>query len=125
MQTIGRKAIRKFATLALLLALVLLQSLWARQARADAIDGHWCHADGRLMSIAGPHIVTPQGSEIGGDYRRHFFTYHVPAAEPAAGTVVFMAQLNEQTIHVRRGADLATAEAAAPETWHRCSAAVS
>jgi hypothetical protein len=125
MQTIGRKAIRKFATLALLLALVLLQSLWARHARADAIDGHWCHADGRLMNIAGPRIVTPQGSEIGGDYRRHFFTYHVPAAEPAAGTVVFMAQLNEQTIHVRRGADLATAKAAAPETWHRCSAVVS
>jgi hypothetical protein len=99
----GRKAIRKFATLTLLLALVLLHSLWAKHARADAIDGHWCHADGRLMSIAGPRIVTPRGSEIGGDYRRHFFTYHVPAAEPAAGTVVFMTQLNEQTIHVRRG----------------------
>ncbi len=125
MQTMGRKATRKFATLALLLAVALLQSLWARHARADAIDGHWCHADGRLMSIAGSRIVTPQGSEISGDYRRHFFTYHVPAAEPVAGTVVFMTQLNEQTIHVRRGADLATAETAAPETWHRCSAEVS
>jgi len=121
----GRKAIRKLAPPALLLALVLLQSFWAGHARADAIDGHWCHADGRLISIAGPRIVTPQGSELSGDYRRHFFTYHVPAAEPAAGTVVFMAQLNEQTIHVRRGADLTTAEAAAPETWRRCSAAVS
>lgn len=120
-----RKAIRKFATLALLPALVLLQPLWAGHARADAIDGHWCHSDGRLMSIAGPHIVTPRGSEISGDYRRHYFTYQVPASEPAAGTVVFMAQLNEQTIHVRRGADLAAAEAAAPETWHRCSAEVS
>ena len=125
MQTLRRKGTRKFATLALLLAVALLQSLWARHARADAIDGHWCHADGRLMSIAGPRIVTPQGSEISGDYRRHFFTYHVPAAEPAAGTVVFMTQLNEQTTHVRRGADLATAETAAPETWHRCSAEVS
>ncbi len=125
MQTLRRKGTRKFATLALLLAVTLLQSLWARHARADAIDGHWCHADGRLISIAGPRIVTPQGSEISGDYRRHFFTYHVPAAEPAAGTVVFMTQLNEQTTHVRRGADLATAETAAPETWHRCSAEVS
>ena len=125
MQTLRRKGTRKFATLALLLAVALLQSLWARHARADAIDGHWCHADGRLISIAGPRIVTPQGSEISGDYRRHFFTYHVPAAEPAAGTVVFMTQLNEQTTHVRRGADLATAETAAPETRHRCSAEVS
>ncbi len=125
MRSMGRKAIRKIANLALLLALVVLQSLWTGQARADAIDGHWCHADGRLISIAGPRVVTPQGSEISGDYRRHFFTYHVPAVEPAAGTVVYMAQLNEQTVHLRRGADLATAEAAAPETWRRCSAAVS
>ncbi len=125
MQTMGRKAARGIVTLASLLALVLLQSPWARHAWADAIDGHWCYADGRLMSITGPRIVTPQGSEISGDYRRHFFTYHVPAAEPAAGTVVFMTQLNEQTIHVRRGADLATAETAAPETWRRCSAEMS
>ncbi len=125
MQTMGRKATRKLANLAFLLALVLLQPLWARHARADAIDGHWCHADGRLLSIAGPRIVTPLGSEVSGDYRRHFFTYHVPAAEPAAGTVVFMTQLNEQTIHVRRGADLTTSEAAAPETWRRCSAEMS
>ncbi len=125
MHTMGRKATRRIVTLALLLGLVLLQSLWARHARADAIDGHWCYADGRLMSITGPRIVTPQGSEISGDYRRHFFTYHVPAAEPAVGTVVFMNQLNEQTIHVRRGADLATAETAAPETWRRCSAEMS
>lgn len=125
MQTMGRTAIRKIATFALLLALVLLQPLWARHARADAIDGHWCHADGRLISIAGPRAITPRGSEIGGDYRRHTFTYLVPAAEPAAGSVVFMAQLNEEKIHVRRGADLAAAEAAAPETWLRCSAKVS
>ena len=121
----GRKATRRIVTLASLLALVLLQSLWARHAWADAIDGHWCYADGRLMSITGPRIVTPQGSEISGDYRRHFFTYHVPATEPSAGTVVFMTQLNEQTIHVRRGDDLVTAEIATPETWHRCSAEVS
>jgi hypothetical protein len=36
-----------------------------------------------------------------------------------------MTQQNEQLIHVRRGADLATAETAAPETWRRCSAEVS
>ena len=66
MQTMRRKTIRKFATLALLLALVLLQPLWAGRAQADAIDGHWCHADGRLTSIAGSRIVTPRGSEISG-----------------------------------------------------------
>jgi hypothetical protein len=125
MQTIGQASMRNFAILASLLAPLLLQLLWANEARADAIDGHWCHPDGRLMSIAGPRIITPQGSEISGDYRRHLFTYHVPAGEPAAGTVVFMTQLNQQTIQVRRGADLAAAKVAAPETWQRCSARVS
>jgi hypothetical protein len=124
-QIVGRRATRKVAALALLLALALVQTLWVGHARADAIDGHWCHADGRQMSIAGPRIVTPRGSDISGDYRRHYFTYHVPASEPAAGTVVFMAQLNEQTIHVRRGTDQAAAAAGAPETWHRCSDVIS
>ena len=125
MQTERQKVTRNIAPMTLLFALVLMQSIWSRHAQADAIDGHWCHTDGRLISIAGARGVTPQGNEIDGDYRRHYFTYDVPAAEPAAGTVVFMAQLNEQTIHVRRGADLTAAEAAAPETWRRCSAAVS
>ncbi len=118
--------LRRFTIPALASFVLLLTiTLPGGPARADAIDGHWCHAEGGLMSIAGPSIVTPRGRETSGDYRRHFFTYHVPASEPAAGSVVFMTQLDEQTVQVRRGADLAAAEAAAPEIWRRCSAKVS
>ena len=127
MKTIRRFAVPSLVTALLLAPIVLLLAiaLPGGPARADAIDGDWCHAKGGLMSIAGPAIVTPRGSETSGDYRRHFFTYHVPANEPAAGSVVFMTQLNEQTIQVRRGADLAAAEAADPEIWRRCLAKVS
>ncbi len=31
-------------------------------ARADAIDGDWCQADGRHMTIRGPEITTPGGN---------------------------------------------------------------
>jgi hypothetical protein len=33
-------------------------------ARADQIDGHWYHADGRNLSIEGSMIITPGGNEI-------------------------------------------------------------
>jgi len=30
---------------------------------ADAIDGDWCRADGKRMTIRGPAIVTPGGQK--------------------------------------------------------------
>ena len=44
----------------ILLALPLL-ALSGGTALADAIDGDWCHGDGRRLSINGPDIVTPGG----------------------------------------------------------------
>jgi hypothetical protein len=82
-------------------------------ARADAIDGNWCSADGRSMSIAGPQIVTPGGTKMKGDYDRHGFRYVVPAAEKPAGAQVDMSQLDDNTIHVRVGKGPI-------KTWHRC-----
>ncbi len=90
--------------------------LYAAGARADQIDGHWCYADGRNLSIEGATIVTPGGNEILGDYRRHSFSYTVPADEPAPGTRVAMLQLNDLMIHVRpEGAQ-------EPQVWRRCNA---
>jgi hypothetical protein len=84
-------------------------------AKADAIDGHWCSADGRNLSIQGSKIVTPAGHPTTGDYARHFFTYRVPADEPGAGGVIKMVLRNEQTV------DLAREEpGASVETWTRC-----
>jgi hypothetical protein len=96
-------------------------ALLAGPALADAIDGNWCHSDGRRFSIRGPEIVTPGGARTQGDYGRHSFSYAVPAAEPGAGKTVFMTLLDENTVHLRLG----EAFAANPEIWIRCSPSVS
>jgi hypothetical protein len=83
-------------------------------ARADAIDGHWCAADGRVMTIEGPRIMTPGGHQITGDYSRHAFSYIVPAGESGEGATIAMVLLNEQTVRLKPGAG------ADDEIWHRC-----
>lgn len=85
-------------------------------ALADAIDGHWCHSDGRRFSIRGPEIVTPGGKVMEGNYSRHGFSYVVPTPEPGAGETTFMTLLNENTVQTRRGE-----ATSGGETWIRCS----
>ncbi len=92
--------------------------LGAPCAWADKIDGDWCFGDGRHFSIDGPRIVTPLGSHIAGNYARHAFSYVVPAPAPAAGQIVRMLLLNENTVDLSLGGG-------ATETWHRCSPNIS
>jgi hypothetical protein len=92
-------------------------AMFAGPAFADAIDGNWCHSDGRHFSIRGPEIVTPGGKQMAGDYSRHAFNYVVPAPEPGSGKTVFMTLLDENHVHLRLG----EAFAAKPEMWIRCS----
>jgi len=83
-------------------------------ACADAIDGHWCAADGRVMTIEGPAILTPGGHQITGEYSRHAFSYVAPTGEQGAGATVAMILLNEETVRLDPG------NGAAYEIWHRC-----
>lgn len=86
----------------------------AAPARADAIDGNWCAADGRVMTIEGPRILTPGGHQITGDYARHAFSYIVPVGEQDAGATIAMILLNEETVRLDPG------NGADDEIWHRC-----
>jgi len=108
---------------AVCLAAAIAALLWlpARQALADVIDGEWCRPGGKHMSIKGPDIVTPAGTRTKGNYSRHAFSYVVPDADPGAGKTVFMLLLNEETVHLRIGADAADAAQAEVEVWHRCN----
>jgi hypothetical protein len=99
------------------IALVLL----AGSAYADAIDGNWCHNDGRRFIIHGPEIVTPGGKRMEGNYSRHWFTYTAAAPEPGAGQTIQLTLADENTVHMRHG----DAAPAAPEVWVRCSPSVS
>ena len=98
----------------------LLTVAGVTQARADVIDGHWCHPDGRRISIQGPSVVTPAGSHIQGDYSRHFFSYVVPPTDPDAGQTVSMLLVNEETVHLRIGTAPAYSSDGPMEVWHRC-----
>jgi hypothetical protein len=87
-------------------------------ALADAIDGDWCHADGRRLSIAGPDIVTPSGTRMKGDYDRHHFNYVVPASEPGAGGTVAMILQGELQMQLKP-------PAGEDQTWRRCGKPIS
>jgi hypothetical protein len=104
---------RKIALQAMASAVMLAASLGA--ALADAIDGNWCHADGRRLSIRGPQIVTPGGLNMRGDYTRHSFAYVVPAGEPGPGETVSMILLSEYLMHARQGGNSAPLQ-----VWNRC-----
>ena len=105
-----------------ILIAALALAMLAGPAFADAIDGNWCHSDGRRITIRGPEIVTPGGKHMEGNYSRHWFTYTAPALEPGAGQTIFMTLADENTVHLRHGE---AASAAPPEVWVRCSPSVS
>jgi hypothetical protein len=108
------RQLRTLATAAVILGLSVVA------AHADAIDGDWCQADGRHMTIRGPDIVTPGGTKMRGDYSRHSFSYVVPAGEPGAGETVSIVLLNELLAHGRQGGPNAPVQ-----EWRRCAARVS
>ena len=89
-------------------------------AYADAIDGNWCHPDGRRLTIRGPEIVTPGGISMRGDYTRHSFVYVVPSGEQGPGETVSMTLLSEYLMHSRQGGNDAPVQA-----WNRCSPDIS
>lgn len=91
-------------------------------AHADAIDGDWCHAETGRMEIRGPNIVTPGGTKMEGLYGRHSFSYDVPAGEPGAGATLNMILIDDNTVHLTKGAATATTT---PQIWRRCPASVS
>jgi hypothetical protein len=109
----------RFSVLPVPAGMVLLLGLGG-SALADAIDGDWCRADGRRMSIRGPDIVTPGGKQTRGDYNRHFFSYVVPAGEAGAGEKVAITLLSEYLAHARQGGD-----GAPVQVWNRCQPGIS
>jgi len=104
-------------------ACVAAMALAPGAARADRIDGDWCHKSGRRLSIEGPRIVTPGGTSMAGDYDRHGFSYIVPPGEPGAGKTMVMVQQDEDTMHMSEGTLRVLPEKA--ETWRRCAAPMS
>jgi hypothetical protein len=93
----------------------LLVCLAAADARADAIDGDWCHSDGRSLTINGAAIRTPTGVSMTGSYGRHDFSYVAPSGDANNGRTIAMRLMDENTVSVR----ISGAEAPA-QIWKRC-----
>jgi hypothetical protein len=109
-------------------AVVAALTMTAGGARADVIDGEWCHTDGRHFSIKGPEIITPFGTRTKGNYTRHYFSYVVPPSDKPAGETVSMTLVNENTVNLRLGTGAVSGSsttANAVEVWRRCTPAVS
>lgn len=100
--------------------LFLLTIAFAEPAHADAIDGHWCHKDGRRMSVEGALLVTPGGLSMEGEYERHSFAYVVPEGEPNAGSRITMALQSEDVMLMFIPGKGPLPSPPAKETWQRC-----
>ncbi|MEO6608924.1 MAG: hypothetical protein ABIN69_10690 [Aestuariivirga sp.] len=94
--------------------LLLLPSV----AHADAIDGSWCGEHGGHISIDGPTLVIVGKSPIVGHYRRHDFSYVVPAGEADAGKLVYMQLLDEEDM---QSFVMEDGKPGAQENWKRCA----
>ena len=99
----------------LMFPLALLALLPADFARADAIDGDWCSADGQRMSIRGDNIVIPSGKQIAGNYSRHAFDYVIPPGDSGAGDTVNVILRSEYLAFSRQGTN-----GDRPTEWRRC-----
>lgn len=91
----------------------------AGPALADRIDGDWCSADGRHLSIDGARIMIPSGAEISGQYDRHHFRYAGPTGDPEADQTIEMQVLSDEEMRLQR--TIGT-ERKPVETWRRCQA---
>ena len=97
-----------------ILAVLLLAAIAPSPAKADRIDGNWCWGL-KHLSIDGPNIVTPGGTNMTGEYDRHGFQYVVPYGEPDPGATITMAQMHEELMRLS-----SSAKPGAVEDWTRC-----
>jgi len=106
----------------LMIALMLSVSLPAGIARADAIDGDWCSADGQRMSIRGDNIVIPSGKQVAGNYSRHAFDYVIPPGDSGAGDTVSIILRSEYLAFSRQGTQGAQGGEKGDRAteWRRC-----
>ncbi len=104
----------------------LRQSVWmaaviifaaSPSALADRIDGDWCSASGKHLTIKGPEITTPYGVTMQGQYGRHEFVYIAPEGDPDAKTQIYLQLLSEEEMNFYR---ITNNQPGEPELWRRC-----
>ncbi|HKY86560.1 MAG TPA: hypothetical protein VJL90_07365 [Pseudorhodoplanes sp.] len=121
--SMNRKSNRKPIVAAALIIRMTVLSVAAAHAQSltaqglPALDGNWCHADGKRMTIKGSDIVTPGGKPLRADYARTFASWVIPDGEHNAGMTVTMMLIGADRAHTREGA-----ADTPPLEWRRCPA---
>jgi hypothetical protein len=99
-------------------ALFICVSLPAHgQKYVQALDGDWCQADGKRLSVKGADVVLPGGKPLRADYARTYASWVVPQGEQNAGMTVTMMLVGSDRAHTREGA-----ADTPPLEWRRCPA---
>ena len=109
----------------LMMAIVsLAQFMGPIPAKADSIDGTWCHdKEGKTMTIKGSELIIDRFVSSG-QYSRHSFVADWPnpsPQDPDAGSRVhmrLMGEMNLSWVKIRPNG-----ETTATEYWHRCQPA--
>ncbi|MCF6200060.1 MAG: hypothetical protein L3J67_11835 [Hyphomicrobiaceae bacterium] len=86
---------------------------------ADQINGNWCAADGRTISIDGPHVTTPAGNTVLAIHGRHHIDYLIPENETDAGHRFTADQLDDERISVQI-IDSKTGQRSPAQIWVPC-----
>lgn len=88
-------------------------------AGETGVDGSWCAADGRRISVDGLSVVTPGGQRATGRYSLRAFTFELPAGEWLAGAEVWMERKGADAVRV---STLSKGHEGPPphDLWRRC-----
>jgi hypothetical protein len=96
---------------------ISVSTLTQAQSLLPALDGDWCHADGKRLTVKGADIVMAGGKPLRADYARTFASWVIPEGEPNAGMTVTMMLVGTDRAHTRQGA-----ADTPPLEWRRCPA---
>ncbi len=117
----ARERCKAFVMIGRSLAVFAVCLLWTGSACADAIDGNWCR-QGESFTIEANAIITPGGRRTVGDYRRHTFSYVVPAPDAGAGNTIEMVLVHDNLVHLLERSGASGAPTGPVENWRRCRA---
>ncbi|WP_425416827.1 hypothetical protein [Oricola indica] len=112
----GRRSedMKTMQRLALILPALLL---FAAPARAHEIDGNWCSADGRMLSVHEGTASIPSGAKVIGEHKDHIFRYVGPAEDPESGHDVRIRIFHDEDLVLER---IIEGSPQPEERWHRC-----
>jgi hypothetical protein len=106
---------KSITAVALFIRMTTLSVSAAFAQNLPALDGNWCHADGKRLTVKGSDIVTPAGKPLRAEYARTFASWVIPDGEANAGTTITMMLIGTDRAHTREGA-----ADTPPLEWRRC-----